>query len=221
MFFKKIVLDIYYIKVIKMEEKKEFAPKTEERAIILDYMPSGKSSAIKTEPVAQAIGKTYFTLLELTPKVGKGFSVGEEVYVGKEDRDKVELIKGRIEFKDLTSNSLAELNDTIEDMVDAEKEKFLNFYNISRPISLKRHQLELLPGIGKKHVKDILDERNKKKFESFEEIVERVKNVPAPKKAIVKRIMEELEGPEDKHYLFVRPPSAPKRFDRYPPRKRF
>jgi putative nucleotide binding protein len=204
-----------------MEEKKEFAPKTEERAIILDYMPSGKSSAIKTEPIAQAIGKKYFTLLELTPKIGKSFSVGEEVYVGKEEREKVELIKGRISFKELTSNSLAELNETIEDIVNEEKEKYLNFYNISRPISLKRHQLELLPGMGKKHVNDILDAREKKKFESFEEIVKRIKNVPAPKKAIVKRIIEELEDPEDKHYLFVRPPSAPKRFNRYPPRRRF
>jgi putative nucleotide binding protein len=204
-----------------MEEKKEFAPKTEERAIILDYMPSGKSSAIKTEPIAQAIGKKYFTLLELTPKIGKSFGVGEEVYVGKEEREKVELIKGRISFKELTSNSLAELNETIEDIVNEEKEKYLNFYNISRPISLKRHQLELLPGMGKKHVNDILDAREKKKFESFEEIVERIKNVPAPKKAIVKRIIEELEDPEDKHYLFVRPPSAPKRFNRYPPRRRF
>ncbi len=200
-------------------EKKEFTPKTEEKAIVLDYMPSGKSSALKSEPIAQVIGKEFFTLLEVTPKVGKGFSIGEEIYVGKDEREKVELIKGRITYKDLTSNSMAELNDTIEDIVESDKEKFLKFFNTARPISLKRHQFELLPGMGKKHVLAALDEREKKSFESFEDIDKRVKGMPDPKKAIVRRILEELEGPEDKHYLFVRPPSPPKKF--FPPRRRY
>jgi putative nucleotide binding protein len=193
--------------------------RAEEQCIVLDYMPTGKSSAIKTEALAQILGKEYFTLLEVTPKPGKAFTVGEEVYVGKEEREKVELIKGRIAFKDLTSNSLSELEDTVLDMVEEQKDKFLNFFNNARAISLKRHQLELLPGMGKKHMIDVLDERDKSKFESFEDVVARVKGVPDPKKAIVKRIVEELEGPEDKHYLFVRPPAAPRRF--YPQRRRY
>ena len=196
----------------KPEEKKEFVSKTEDEAIVLDYMPTGKPSAAKTEAIAQVIGPKYFTLLEVTPKLGKAFSIGEKMYVGREDRDKVELIKGRIEFKDLTSNSLSELNDIIEDIVNADIEKYLKFFNTSRSISLKRHQLELLPGIGKKHVLDTLDQREKSNFESFEDVVARVKSIPDPKKAIVKRILDELEGPEDKHYLFVRPPTAPKKF---------
>ncbi|MFA5763627.1 MAG: DUF655 domain-containing protein [archaeon] len=196
----------------KIEEKKEFVSKTEDEAIVLDYMPTGKPSASKTEAIAQVIGTSFFTLLEVTPKVGKSFNIGEKIYVGRDDRDKVELIKGRIEFKDLTSNSMSELNDVIEDIVNDNKEKFLAFFNTSRSISLKRHQLELLPGIGKKHVLDILDKREKVKFESFEDIVAKVKSIPDPKKSVVKRIFEELEGPEDKHYLFVRPPTVPKPF---------
>ena len=66
---------------------------------------------------------------------------------------------------------------------------------------------------------DLLDEREKKKFDSFEEITERVKGVPDPKKAVIKRIMEELEGPDDKHFIFVRPPAAPKK--QFYPRKRY
>jgi len=191
----------------------------EENAIVLDFMPTGKPSAVRTEPMAQVMGKDYFTLLEVVPKKGVSLTVGEEVYIGKDERTKVELVKGRIAFKDLTSNSLSELEGTIADLVEANIEKYLNFFNIARGISLKRHQLELLPGLGKKHMLELLDQREKGKFESFENIIERVKGVPDPKKSVIKRIMEELEGPEDKHFIFVRPPSAPKK--QFYPRKRY
>ena len=196
-------------------ENKEYTPKTEEVAKVLDYMPTGKSSDNKTIALAQAMGTNYFTLLEVTPKIGSSFTIGEDIKVGKDNRDKVELIKGRINFKDLTSNSLSELNDTVEDIVTEQTNKYLMFFNKARSISLKRHQLELLPGIGKKHVLELLDQREKGVFESFEDISSKVKNMPDPKKAVIKRIIEELEGPEDKHYLFVRPPAAPKKFSNY------
>ena len=178
--------------------------KVEEKAFVLDYMPTGKPSAPKTEALAQVLGKDHFTLLEVVPKVGASFTIGEEVYVGKEDRPKVELVKGRITFRDLTSNSLAELEEVVGKIVIANKEKYLGFYNTSKAISLRRHQLELLPGMGKKHMLALLDEREKKPFATLEEIPLRVKGTPEPVKSIVKRIIEELEGPEDKHYLFVR-----------------
>ncbi len=189
----------------------------EENGFVLDYMPTGKSSAAKTEPLAQVIGKEFFTLLEVVPKTGTSFSVGEEVYVGKNDRPKVDLVKGRIAYRELTSNSLSELEEVVEKIVLSQKEKFLSFFNTSRAISLYRHQLELLPGLGKKNMLALLDEREKKAFASFEEIPTRVKGVSDPQKMIVKRIVEELEGPEDKHYLFVRPPAEPRedRFNRY------
>lgn len=193
-----------------IETKAEGPLKTEEYCVVLDYMPTGKSSAIKTESLAQVIGKEFFTLLEVTPKDGISLSIGETVYVGKEERDKINLIKNRIRFGELTSNSISEIEDTINDIVEEKKEKYLKFYNNSRPISIRRHQLELLPGLGKKHMLDILKEREKSQFDNFEDIVKRVKNMPDPKKAVVKRIMEELEGAEDKHYLFVRPPAQPK-----------
>lgn len=190
---------------------------SEENALVLDYMPTGKPSAAKTEQLAQVIGKDFFTLLEVTPKAGISLSVGEEVYVGKDARPKIELVKGRIQYKDLTSNSLSELEEMITKIIQIKKDKFLAFFNTSRAISLRRHQLELLPGMGKKHMLAILDEREKRPFASMEEIQTRVKGAPEPVKAIVKRIVEELEGPEDKHYLFVRPPAEPReqRFERY------
>ncbi|MBU0962867.1 MAG: DUF655 domain-containing protein, partial [Nanoarchaeota archaeon] len=61
---------------------------------------------------------------------------------------------------------------------------------------MRRHQLELLPGMGKKHMQEIIDEREKEPFKSFKDIKERVKLIPDPEKAVIKRIIEELEGQE-------------------------
>jgi len=177
----------------------------EDYAIVLDYMPHGKTtSSYKSEPVCQVLGTKFFTLLEVVPKTE--LKVQEQVYIGKETRDKIDYIKKRIEFKELTSTASSELEKNIEKIVLEDKPRFLDFFNNSRPISLRMHQLELLPGLGRKHTTDILNEREKKPFESFEEIVQRIKLMPDPVKIIVKRIIEELEDPEQKHYIFARPP---------------
>ena len=63
--------------------------------------------------------------------------------------------------------------------------------------------MELLPGIGKKHMWEILEKRDEKPFESFEDLKERVKLIPNPEKAVIKRIMMEIRG-EDKYKIFSR-----------------
>jgi putative nucleotide binding protein len=60
----------------------------------------------------------------------------------------------------------------------------------------------LLPGLGKKHMWEIVEQRKDKDFESFADIKKRVKLMPDPKKAIIKRILDELNGKE-KHRIFV------------------
>ena len=138
----------------------------------------------------------------------------ETVYVGKDDRDKIEFIKRRVNFEQLTSTALAELEKAIEKIVEEDEKRFLEFFNQAQPITLRRHQLELLPGMGKKHMQDVLKERDKKPFESFEDLAERVKLLPDPVKTIVKRIMMELEEDNLNHYLFARPPVKERKFDR-------
>ncbi|PIN84887.1 MAG: DNA-binding protein [Candidatus Diapherotrites archaeon CG11_big_fil_rev_8_21_14_0_20_37_9] len=184
--------------------------KVEEKALVLDYLAHGKSSSFKSEPLAQLIGTEFFTLLEVSPKPGVNLAALEEVYVGKEEREKVEFIKRRISFKDLTNTSNSELEAAIEKIIMQNEKKFVDFYNTSRSITLKRHQIELLPGMGKKHMLQILQERQKAPFESFDELKKRVHSVPDPKHAIVKRIIEELEGFDTKYFLFVRPPAKDK-----------
>jgi len=58
------------------------------------------------------------------------------------------------------------------------------------------HQLELLPGLGKKHMNAIIQARDEKDFESFEDLKTRVKLIPDPEKTVMRRIMLELEGKE-------------------------
>ena len=64
------------------------------------------------------------------------------------------------------------------------------------------HQLELLPGLGKKHMWEIIEERKGDPFKSFEDIKKRVHLMPDPQKLIVKRILAEIAGTE-KHKIFV------------------
>ncbi len=182
----------------------------EEEALVLDYMSKGKPNSFKPEPIAQILGKQFFSLLEVVPK--EDLKIMETVYVGKDERAKIDFIKRRINFNMLTSTAIAELQKAVEKIVTDDKKRFLDFFNNARSITLRRHQLELLPGMGKKHMLDILKEREKKPFESFEDLIARVKLLPDPSKTIVKRIMLELEDETLNHYIFARPPVKEKTF---------
>ena len=179
----------------------------EEIAIVLDFLPHGypfdSRPMHQKTAVAQAIGKNFFTLLELVPKKGEFLQPHEEVYIGEGKRDKIHHIMGKIPLSKLTQTAKMELDFVAEKMVDANEKRFVEFFNNAGPINMRLHQMELLPGIGKKHTTMILEEREEKPFESFEDIKGRVKLVPDPKKTIMRRIYVELNN-EDKHRLFVR-----------------
>jgi len=184
------------------KEKKEML--VEDYALALDYMPKGKSTSFKEEPLAQLLGEKYFTLLEVVPK-GE-LKAMERVYIGKDEREKILFIKKRINCDELTSNSQTELENAIKKIMDKNTEKYLKFYNESGPITIRRHQLELLPGLGKKHMQDILAKREQEPFKSLKDLADRVPLLPNPEKTIIKRILKELCEPDLKHYLFARPP---------------
>ncbi len=176
----------------------------EENAIVLDYLPEGITSlpVYKRYPVAQTLGTKYFVLLEVTPKQGVNFAAREHVYVGDGERDKVRTIKKRLRYDELTSTAKNEVPDIVEELVAANEQHFVDFFNKATAISLKHHQLELLPKVGKKHLYKILEERDVEPFKAFKDIDERVKGMPNSKKLIISRIMEEIEGEVD-HRLFV------------------
>lgn len=176
--------------------------KKDEWAIVLDFFPHGYYGMRVSQPVAQVVGREYFSLLEVIVREGIYLKVGSVVYIGDGKRDEVKFIKRRIEFKDLTTASKEELSDIVENIVKMNPKKFLEFFNKAGPITTRLHQLELLPGIGKKHLWEILSVRKEKLFESFEELKKRVTMLPDPEKMIIKRILEELED-HDKYRIFV------------------
>ena len=102
----------------------------------------------------------------------------------------------------LTKTGTSELEFVIKDLVKKNENKFVDYFNKSRPLTTRMHQLELLPGLGKKHMWQILEERKEKPFESFKEIKKRIKLMPDPEKIIIKRIISEIKGKE-KHRVFV------------------
>lgn len=164
----------------------------EDTAIILDFLPYGYPLEKKMLPVAQAIGKKNFTLLQLVPRRGIKFEVGEEVYIGEDKRDKVQYILGRCPREKLTETANDQLGQFVSERVKEDPERIVKFFNEAQPINTRLHQFELLPGFGKKHTQAILKAREEKPFESIEDIRERVSNIPDPLKGVEKRIMEEL-----------------------------
>ncbi|MCK5016901.1 MAG: DUF655 domain-containing protein [Candidatus Peribacteraceae bacterium] len=176
--------------------------KKDENGIVLDYLPHGYYGMRVSQPVSQVIGIEYFSLLEVIVRDGVHLKVGQHVYIGDGKRDEVKFIKRRIDMKDLTSAAKDELIDIIEDVVGKTPKKFLDFFNRAGPITTRLHQLELLPGIGKRHLWAILSERKEKPFEGFEDLKKRVTMLPDPEKMIIRRIMEELDD-KDKYRIFV------------------
>jgi len=180
----------------------------ESEAIVIDYLPNGHygddTPSYKRSPIAQIIGVNFFSLLEVVPK--EELEPGDVVFVGKGDRNKVSHVKRRIMFDELTSYAKTEIESTLNKIVISQEDRFVNFFNTSGAISIRSHKLELLPGVGKKLMKEILKERDREPFKSFKDIQERISSMPDPAHMIVKRIISELNN-EDRYKVFVNPMS--------------
>ena len=175
----------------------------EEQAIILDFLPNGYPLEKKMMPIAQAVGTSSLTLLELAPRRDVTLEVGEQVYIGEGKRDKIYYILGRLHREKLTESAKDRLQEVIANYVKENEKEYINFFNKSTAINKRIHQIELLPGLGKKHMKEILAKREEEEFKSFDDMKQRVSNLPDPAKAIEKRIFQELTTLE-RYNLFAK-----------------
>ncbi len=180
----------------------------EDYAWIVEYLPSGHATQLKREPVVQLVGEKFFTLLEATVKPTVNLVIGQRLYVGKEQRGEVQVIKGRIKYEALTSSGRESLTSVLRKIIESREKDFVEFLNKCRPISIRFHTLDLLPGIGKKNMEAILKEREKQPFESFADLKNRLPTVPDLTGIFVHRIINEVQANE-KYYLFVKPPLTP------------
>lgn len=174
----------------------------EEYAIILDFLPYGYPLEGKMMPIAQAIGTENFSLLQLVPRKGMTLQLKEKVYIGEGKRDKIYYILGRLPREKITETAKQQLQEFVASVVQEQEKRFVEFFNTSAAINTRLHQLELLPGFGKKHTQEILKVREEQPFVSFEDIKKKLPSLPDPKKAVEKRLLEELTEME-RHNLFI------------------
>ena len=182
----------------------QYQRKYEEYAYVLDFVQRGKSTTVRAREgiIIQAIGEEHLTLLELLGIQNMSFEVGERLYIGREGRDKVVSVLGRLEYRDISQSAKNELPNIVEKIVVANEKRFVDYVNMAPPVTPRIHALELIPGIGKTYMMTIIKERDKKKFESFADIQDRV-GLRDPAKLIAKRIIDEIAG-EERRNLFVR-----------------
>jgi len=181
----------------------------EEYAYVLDFLPHGRPgvrvsgrAGYRAGALVQLAGEEFFTLLEALIKEGANLKPHDRLYVGKEAREEVTYIIGRIGYEELTVAAKTELPSVISRIVLNREEWFIDFFNNARAVTPRMHALELIPGIGKKYMWQVINTREKKPFESFDDLQKRTE-IPNPVKLITKRVMEELSG-DSKYRLFTR-----------------
>ena len=179
----------------------------EEYAYVLDCMPQSSmaSRGMKKETICYAVGDQEFKLFELVPKDGVELFSGDRVYIGKDQklREQIDHVKRRIEHKDLSNFASGELEHVVLQIVMANQDRFIRFYNEAQALTLKKHMLEELPGLGKKMMQAILEERKKAPFKDFADLDARVPMLKGGAKLIVERIILEISDSERRRYLFV------------------
>ena len=178
--------------------------KYEEYAYVLDFNPRGKSSTVRGREgiIVTAIGEDHLTLLEILGIPNSAFEIDEKIYIGKDGRTKVLSVLGKMEYDTISSSAQSELPIVVQTIVIANESKFVEYINNARPLTPRIHALELIPGIGKTYMKTMLEEREKKKFESYQDLQDRV-GFKDPVKHISERIMDEITG-ESRMNLFVK-----------------
>jgi putative nucleotide binding protein len=181
----------------------------EEYACVLDFLLHGRPgirpqgrAGYRAGALVQLIGEGFFTLLEALVKDGVLLKAHDHVYVGKEPREEITYIIGRIGYEELTAAARMELPTAISRIVLSREKLFLNFFNMARAVTPRMHALELIPGIGKKYMWQVINERERRPFESYDDLQKRTE-LPNPVKLVTKRVLEELSG-DSKYRLFTR-----------------
>ena len=171
--------------------------KYEEYAYVLDFVQRGKSKIIKGRegPIVQAIGEDRLILLEILTLSGVDLEVCERINIGigKDSRTKIASVLGKLTYEDLSPDAVNELERVVEVLVKNNEKTYIDIINRLQPVTPRLHALELIPGIGKTYMNQMIIARNRSLFISFEDIQTRV-GLREPSKLIAKRIIEEITG---------------------------
>lgn len=185
-------------------KKKQFIKKFRE-VVILDLLLHGhpeedRPSWSKT-PLAQVLTFPDFVLYEVKINRSSDIQVQDQkTYEEFLEEDKLGDVLKKIDYIDLTNTSKALIQPILEKEVLKYEEEFINFFNNSTSITPRMHALKLLPGIGQKHMWELLEARDRQKFTNFQDISDRT-SISSPTKLIAQRIIKELQR-DVKYYLF-------------------
>ncbi|MFB6070595.1 MAG: DUF655 domain-containing protein [Halanaeroarchaeum sp.] len=191
-----------------MTDSDESGSDDREDAVVLDVLAHGRSDAdepqYRRSPVAYAVGEDSFTLYELALADDADISIDDHVTIRPDFEAGIE--RGRqVNYDDITDGAKSELDYVVEEIVEANERQFVDFFNDAQPVTLRLHQLNILPGIGDKLRDTILDQRKREPFSSFEDLDRRIDGLHDPKGTVVERILEEIrEGEDLKYRIFAR-----------------
>ncbi len=176
----------------------------EEHAFVLEFSPRARSATVRGREgvIVTAVGEDRLTLLEILGVPNSTFDTGERICIGREGRTKALSVLGKMEYGMISEPARAELPAVIEDIVTKNEKKFIDYLNNAQSLTPRVHALELIPGIGKTYLKAMIEERERKKFETFEDLQERV-GLKDPVSHISQRILDEIEG-QARMNLFVK-----------------
>jgi len=185
----------------------------EDYAYVLDIIHASQGrytgpphAVTRHELVLQLLGEDFFTLLEAAVPEKFKPAIGSRIYVGRDaPRDIIRIIR-RIDADSLSETSRANLEATVRLIVKEKEGRFTEFFNESNPVTPRLHALELIPGVGKKLLQKLLEERDVKPFKDLQEIKDRV-GLQDPTDAVSKRILVELTSRDEKYRVFVREPA--------------
>ncbi|MCS7094620.1 MAG: DUF655 domain-containing protein [Thaumarchaeota archaeon] len=177
----------------------------EDEAVVLGINQTRGGGRFGHTNVVYLLGTEHFTLLEAAVSPELKLIAGNLLYIGRDaPRELVRIIR-RVSYQDLPETVRLELERAVERIVAEKEERFVRFFNSCGSLTPRLHALEVIPGIGKKTMLKLLEERERKAFESFKEIEERT-GLQGVRTSVVKRVMQELSDPENRYWLFVRPP---------------
>ncbi|MFX1234883.1 MAG: DUF655 domain-containing protein [Promethearchaeota archaeon] len=187
------------------KEKKQFIKKFRE-VVILDILLHGHPEEDKPSwskiPLAQVLTFPDFVLYEVKINRDSDIRVQEKnTYEEFIRQNKLRDVIKKIDYDDLTNTSKALIQPILEKEVLNYEEEFIAFFNSSTSITPRMHALKLLPGIGQKHMWEILEERGRQNFVTFQDIADRT-SISNPAKLIAQRIIKELQREGVKYYLF-------------------
>lgn len=178
-------------------------------AVVCDVLPNGRPDDrrghFESEPLAFVLGVQSFELRELVLEEGARVTIGDRLSLDPPEANITEQY--RIGYDDLSGAAQSELEYAVEEIIEADEPRFVEFFNDAQGITTRLHSLNLLPGIGNKLRNDIIDERRRGPFVDFEDLEERIGGLHRPREVLRDRIVEELRDDDLKYRIWADPAS--------------